>query len=87
MDQLLSEENMKSTILVASTILGAFGGFPTPPAIFTELVKSEVVQWFLVFVLAYQGGAGQNVKFALISTMVAYFIYKVLKCNDPKPKS
>ena len=43
-----------------------------------ELVKNEIVQWGLVFVLCYQGGAGQNIELAALATIVLYIIKKVL---------
>ena len=43
-----------------ATVLGAWGGFPKPPRVFLELTKYELFRWFLVFVLAYQGGADEE---------------------------
>jgi ABC-type branched-subunit amino acid transport system permease subunit len=71
--------NMWTIVLVSATILGAFGGFPKPPKVFTNLTQYSLVQWLLVFVLAYQGGSGQNVGLALMATLLTFVLYQVLK--------
>lgn len=75
---ILNKFSVNQMILVLATAIGAFGGFPTPPKMFTDLVKNEIVQWGLVFVLCYQGGAGQNVELAALATVVLYVAKKVL---------
>jgi len=65
-------------ILALATGIGAYGGFPAAPAIFTRLAKHEIVQWALVFVLLYQGGAGQDIKFAAMVTVAMYVVHMVL---------
>jgi hypothetical protein len=65
-------------ILALATGIGAYGGFPTAPAIFNRLAKHEIVQWTLVFVLLYQGGAGQDIKFAAMATVAMYVVHMVL---------
>jgi hypothetical protein len=63
-------------ILAFATGIGAYGGFPPAPKAFQNFAQSELAQWFLVFVLLYQGGAGQNVEFALQVTCVMYILHK-----------
>ena len=63
-------------LLVLATVLGAFGGFPEPPKIFKTLTEYEIVQWALVAVLAYQGGAGENIFLSGLVTAVIYILYK-----------
>jgi len=75
---ILNKFSVNQMILVSATAIGAFGGFPAPPKMFNELVKNEIVQWGLVFVLCYQGGAGQNIELAALATIVLYIIKKVL---------
>jgi hypothetical protein len=69
-------------LLVLTTIIGAFGGFPTPPRFFTNMAKYAPVQWALVFVLAYQGGAGQDPVFAAASTAAVFVLYKLVTLGD-----
>lgn len=71
--------NMSNVIMVAATITGAFGGFPEPPKAFLHLTQYQIVQWILVFILAYQGGAGGDISFAVISTLVAFVLYKFIR--------
>ena len=66
-------------ILALATGIGAYGGFPAAPACFTKLAQNEIVQWALVFVLLYQGGAGQDVKFAAMVTAAMYVVHMVCK--------
>lgn len=66
-------------MLALATGIGAYGGFPAAPAAFTKLAQNEIVQWALVFVLLYQGGAGQDIKFAAMVTVAMYVVHMVLK--------
>lgn len=72
----LDKYTLNNYILVVATLLGAFGGFPEPPKMFKELTKHDMVKWFLVFVLLYQGGAGQDIQLAAMITGIAYLLYK-----------
>ena len=56
-------------LLALATGIGAYGGFPKAPKAFEKFAKTELAQWTLVFVLLYQGGAGQDVKFALAANI------------------
>ena len=78
LDQLLKHGIWK-LLLVTCTIVGAFGGFPTPPKIFSNLATYQIVQWGLVFVLAYQGGAGEDPLLAAAATAATFVLYKVIK--------
>lgn len=69
-------------LLVSCTILGAFGGFPQPPKVFLNLASYQIIQWALVFVLAYQGGAGEDVVLAAVATFVTMVIYKVVRALE-----
>lgn len=60
-----------------ATALGGFGGLPTPPPIFLDLAKNEIIQWVLMFVLILQGGSGFDVIYAVIATLLVYVIYKI----------
>lgn len=69
-----------SKVTVAfATLIGAFGGFPEPPKAFVKLASYQIVQWFLVFVLLYQGGTGQDVVLAAIITTATFMVYKFVR--------
>jgi len=65
-------------VLALATAVGAYGGFPNPPALFRQLTANELVQWAMVFVLVWQGGAGQDSKLALLVTAAMYAANKAL---------
>lgn len=75
----LLQHSVWKLLLVSCTILGAFGGFPQPPKVFQTLTSYRLVQWALVFVLAYQGGAGEDPILAAAATVVTFIIYMVLR--------
>uniref|UniRef100_A0A6C0J830 Holin n=1 Tax=viral metagenome TaxID=1070528 RepID=A0A6C0J830_9ZZZZ len=75
----MGKESSGNIILVMATLIGAFGGFPQPPKFFAEAVKWGIVQWFLVFVLAYQGGAGASIPLAAGATAVTFVLYKIIR--------
>lgn len=69
-------------LLVTATIVGAFGGFPEPPKAFSNLATFKPVQWALVFVLAYQGGAGQDPVLAAAATAATFVLYTVVRAFE-----
>lgn len=69
-------------ITSVATLMGAFGGFPDPPRVFKVLTKNEFAQWAMVFILLYQGGAGQDVELAAMITVGAFVVYKLLKYQE-----
>ena len=69
----------KDLILPLATAIGAYGGFPTPPAFFSQLTQNEMYRWALVFILVWQGGSGQDVKLALLVTALMYAIHKTME--------
>lgn len=71
--------NMSTIALTFATMMGAFGGFPAPPKIFVKLTSYQIVQWFLLFVLLFQGGAGGDVVLAAIFTGITFLVYKFLR--------
>ena len=75
---LIPKYSVQQMVLVMATAIGAFGGFPQPPRVFSSLAQNELVQWALVFVLCYQGGSGQDVKMAALATAVMYVAKKAL---------
>ena len=67
-------------VLVAfAMIIGAWGGFPRPPKSFIWMTRFRTVQWFLVFILLYQGGTGEDALFSLIITLVTFIIYTIIR--------
>jgi len=65
-----------------ATVVGAWGGFPKPPIFFKKLAQYEIFQWFLVFLLAYQGGADEDLAQAFAVTIGLYLITKILKLGE-----
>ena len=61
-----------------ATVLGAWGGFPEPPSFFKRLTKNELFQYFLVFVLVYQGGEKMEIATSLMVTVGLYLLTKIL---------
>lgn len=76
--ELIPQYSVQKIVLVMATAIGAFGGFPKPPRVFSDLVQNEIVQWALVFVLCYQGGSGQDVKLAALAVAIMYVAKKAL---------
>jgi hypothetical protein len=75
----LADIDPQRALLATATLVGAFGGFPEPPMFFKQLTQNELFRWFLVFVLVYQGGSGQNIKLAAMLTVAAFAVVKMLK--------
>lgn len=65
-----------ATVLLAWAI--ASGGFPQAPAFFQRLCTNELFQYFLVFVLVYQGGGRQDVGVALMVTVGLFLVTRIL---------
>ena len=65
-------------LLPMSTSIGYMGGFPAAPQVFLDLAKNEWFQWAMVFNLIYQGGSGQRVDLALVTTVITYILVKLL---------
>lgn len=68
--------DVKSLVLVMATALGAYGGFPTPPPVLQGLMNNPILQWALVYVLCYQGGAGQDPKLAIMATVTLFSLHQ-----------
>jgi hypothetical protein len=75
-------KHWKDWIHPIATVMGAWGGFPKPPKVFLELTRFELFRWFLVFILAYQGGAEEDIRQALIITVMFYLVTKLLNLRD-----
>ena len=81
----LKLDDSKTVILNLCTAIGAFGGLPQAPKIFTDTVnKYPMLQWVLMAVLIYQGGGEQDLQLACELTLVIYFVYNVLKSYEEK---
>ena len=79
---MLDEYSKDQLMLVAATYIGSLGGFPGPPQFFKDMARNELFRWTLVFILLYQGGAGQDVKLALMCTAMAYGAMMYLKSQE-----
>jgi hypothetical protein len=69
---------VQQIVLALATAVGAYGGFPEPPPMFKDLVKNEMFQWALVWVLIYQGGSGQDITLATLVTAAMFAAHKSL---------
>jgi hypothetical protein len=77
--RLVSGLDLMRVVAIYATIIGAFGGFPAPLKVFATLSQYQVVQWFLVFTLAYQGSADQNIRHAMLLTFIGYLVYTFIR--------
>jgi hypothetical protein len=73
-------------ILPIVTALGAFGGFPDPPNTFKRIIKNQIVQYLLLFLLIWQGGGGQNWILSAKVTVVIFVLITVVKMLEKKKK-
>ena len=80
----LAKYGLWKFVLALATMLGAFGGFPEPPKAFNRLTQYKVVQWGLLFVLLYQGGAGEDPVFAGVITAVTFIIYTLFRTIEAR---
>lgn len=69
---------LSKLLLVLATLLGAFGGFPEPLKSFKWVTQYQVIQWLMVFVLLYQGGAGEDIFLAGVVTAAAFGLHKII---------
>lgn len=72
-----TEEIWKTIIHPIAIILGAWGAFPEPPMFLLRLSRFELFQYFMVFVLLYQGGSQQQLATALMVTVGFYLLNKI----------
>jgi len=76
--------NLSNILTAFATLIGVFGGFPSPPKLFIKLTKFKLVQWLLVFILVYQGGGNEDIIFSLIMTFTLFIIYEILHYFENK---
>jgi len=75
-----TKQGFAIVIGLLGTGIGAYGGMPAPPKSFVLLVdKYPILQWFLVYVLIWQGAGGFDEKLSLYGTLIVFAIYKILK--------
>ena len=72
-------------ILPLGTALGAFGGFPEAPMWLQNLQQNEWFRYFSLFVLIWQGGAGQNVQRAAFVTLIVAAVIYMSRWAAPAP--
>lgn len=73
------QDKIEPLILPLVTAMGAFGGFPEPPNIFKNIIKNKFVQYFLLFLLIWQGGGGQNWKLSAKVTVIIFILFFIIK--------
>ena len=72
------KSKLQPLVLPLVTGLGAFGGFPEPPNMFKRVVKNKLIQYFLLFLLIWQGGGGQDWKLSAKVTLVIFVLITVI---------
>lgn len=73
----INTKGLKHFLIHLCTAIGAWGGYPSPPVWWSDLVNShEIVKWFLLTVLIFQGGDDQNLQMAIEFTVMFYVLYK-----------
>lgn len=78
--KIFNRQNLGIVIGLLGTGIGAYGGMPTPPQTFIKLVnKYKFLQWFLVYVLIWQGAGSYNEMISLIGTIIIFAIYKLIR--------
>ena len=79
----LRVDDSKAILLNLCTAIGAWGGFPDAPAIFTRTIESyPMLKWVLLCVLIFQGGGEQDFQLAVELTVIIYFIYNILESYE-----
>jgi len=79
--------SVKTIAVAVATAIGAWGGFPKPPAKIQEFFDdNEMIRYTLVWILIWQGGSNQNWKVATVITVLMYGITFALKKDKNKPK-
>ena len=74
-----SKQGFAIVVGLLGTGIGAYGGMPAPPKTFVKAVdKFPILQWFLVYVLIWQGAGGFDEKLSLYGTMLVFILYKVM---------
>jgi hypothetical protein len=66
-------------VLPALTLLGAWGGFPTPPKSFSFLAKNRFFQYFFLWVLVMQGGASADPDLSLVAVLIFVLFAELVK--------
>ena len=78
--KIFNKQSFGIVIGLLGTGIGAYGGMPTPPQTFIKLVnKYKFLQWFLVYVLIWQGAGGYDEKISFMGTIIIYAIYKLIR--------
>jgi len=76
----LRVDDSRTLVLNLCTAIGAWGGFPDAPAIFTRTIDSyPMLKWVLLSVLIYQGGGEQDFQLAVELTVIIFFVYNILE--------
>jgi len=77
---MFNKQGLAIVIGLLGTGIGAYGGMPAPPKTFVKAVdKYPILQWFLVYVLIWQGAGGFDEKLSLYGTLIVFALYKIIK--------
>ena len=79
LDLKLKELNIPLMVALMATSIGAFGEMPKTPKVMSNFFeKNPNLRWGLVYILLWQGSAGENEIEALVGTGATYLIWKYL---------
>ena len=68
----IANKNFKNWILAIFTAIGAYGGFPKAPEWWIKISQYSIFQFFILWVLVYQGGGQEQILWSLIIALVVY---------------
>lgn len=74
--------NTQSMGLPFLTLVGSLGGFPEAPESFKLMAKQRWFQFALLYILSYQGGAGQDPTKAAVSAGIFLIALQMLKAKE-----
>jgi hypothetical protein len=71
-------------VLPILTLIGALGGFPTPPKSFAFLAENRFFQYFFLWVLVMQGGASADPDLSLVAVLIFVLFIELVKYIENK---
>ena len=72
--------DVQNFVYALATLIGAYGGFPSPPAQLAEVFnkRNELFKWLLLVILVWQGGAKHDLRLAGLVVGAVFAAHQVL---------